>query len=89
MVCSLHRRKVYAMPLYYIDTFDGTAVFDDAGTELADLDAACHHVRAALTKLMSEEAGLGERSRCRADVRDASGRRVLEASLVLTVNSCP
>ncbi|AWN45084.1 hypothetical protein DK419_01010 [Methylobacterium terrae] len=77
------------MPLYYIDTFDGTAILDDEGTELADLDAARDHVRVVLTKLMGEEAGIDERSRCRADVRDASGRRVLEASLVLTVNSCP
>ncbi|WP_171070240.1 DUF6894 family protein [Methylobacterium terricola] len=74
------------MPRYYIDTFDGTATLDDVGTELADLNAARDHVRHVLTKMMREEAGGDGRARCRAQVRDTSGRRVLEASLVLTLD---
>lgn len=77
------------MPRYYVDTFDGTAVLDDVGTEFQDVDAARDYVRLVLTKMMSEEDGVRQSARCRANVRDAEGRRVLEASLVLTMTAGP
>ncbi|AWN55273.1 hypothetical protein [Methylobacterium sp. 17Sr1-1] len=74
------------MPCYYVDRFDGIVVFDDVGVELPDLNAARDYVRAVLTDMMNAESRIGE-ARCRAAVRDASGRRVLEASLVLTMST--
>ncbi|SFV05578.1 hypothetical protein SAMN02799631_04288 [Methylobacterium sp. 174MFSha1.1] len=74
------------MPCYYVDRFDGTVVLDDVGVELPDLNAARDYVRTVLTEMMSAESATGEAARCRAAVRDASGRRVLEASLVLTMS---
>lgn len=75
------------MPRYYVDTFDGTVILDDVGTELPDLDAARDYVRLVLARMMSAEESSRRSARCRANVRDASGRRVLEASLVLTVTA--
>ncbi len=73
------------MPLYYVDRFDGTAVIDDVGVDLPDTHAMRDYVRVVLTEMMRAERCTGEVSRCRASVRDASGRRLLEASLVLTL----
>ncbi|AWB23352.1 hypothetical protein DA075_22655 [Methylobacterium currus] len=77
------------MPLYYVNRFDGIAVIDDVGIELPDLDAARDHVRSVLTEMMNAERWTGGAARCRADVRDASGRPVLEASLILTMSPEP
>lgn len=77
------------MPLYYVDRFDGIAVIDDVGVELPDPDAMRGYVRDVLTEMMSVEACTGEVSRCQASVRDASGRRVLAATLVLTMSPEP
>ena len=74
------------MPLYYVDRFDGIAVIDDVGVDLPDSDAMRDYVRDVLTEMMRGEACTGAVSRCQASVRDASGRRVLEASLVLTIS---
>lgn len=75
------------MPCYYVDRFDDIVVFDDVGVELPDLNAARDYVRAVLTDMMNAESRIGAAARCRAAVRDASGRRVLEASLVLTMST--
>jgi hypothetical protein len=74
------------MPCYYVDRFDGIVVLDDVGVDLPDLSAARDYVRAVLMEMMNAESWSGEAARCRAAVRDASGRRVLEASLVLTMS---
>lgn len=75
------------MPCYYVDRFDGIVVLDDVGVELPDLTAVRHYVRTVLTEMMNAESGTGEAARCRAVVRDTSGRRVIEASLVLTMST--
>ncbi|MGX7703619.1 DUF6894 family protein [Methylobacterium sp. Gmos1] len=75
------------MPCYYVDRVDGTVVIDDVGVELPDTNALLHHVRAVLTEMVTAEQWTGDATRCRAVVRDASGRRVIEASLLLTISS--
>lgn len=73
------------MPLVYVDTFDGVATFDDVGIELADTNAIRDYVRSVLVKMLAAERCGDEGLRCRANVRDASGRQILAASLVLTL----
>ncbi|SEO80033.1 hypothetical protein SAMN04487843_1047 [Methylobacterium sp. ap11] len=73
------------MPLVYVDTFDGVATFDDVGVELADTSAIRDYVRSALVEMLAAEPCGDDGFRCHANVRDASGRQVLAASLVLTL----
>lgn len=73
------------MPIVYVDTFDGVATFDDVGIELADTSAIRDYVRSVLINMLATERCGDDGLRCHANVRDASGRQVLAASLVLTL----
>ena len=75
------------MARYYIDTFNRFAVLDDEGYELRDLGAASAVVRETLAAMMRDEGDKGPIVDLHADVRDASGRRVLTASLRMVIET--
>lgn len=74
------------MPKFFVDTFDGRAVFDDEGYELSNQIEAKDLVQRVLCDLMSCEKVDHHGARLRADVRNEAGALVMTARLVLTID---
>ena len=75
------------MPRFFFDTDDATRfVTDEHGSELADVAAARHFARMALTEMMVDLAREADAARCHAVVRDEAGNRLFTATVALSVD---
>ncbi|MFD0938583.1 DUF6894 family protein [Methylobacterium trifolii] len=74
------------MQRYYFDTFNGVVIFDDEGVMMPDLASAQEEAKRLLAELVHRSAADKDETEFRADVRDETGRRVLTATLLLTLD---
>lgn len=73
------------MPKYFFDTDDGNlAVPDDTGQDLPDAQAARRLALAAFPDMADDHLPDGDRRTFTVRVRDAEGRPIYAAELVLT-----
>jgi hypothetical protein len=74
------------MPRYYFDVHKGDKVsLDDTGLEMDGIDTVWEELAKGLCDLIHELLPNGERTGAVMEVRDETGRRVLTASLSITV----
>ncbi|MBB2961181.1 DUF6894 family protein [Methylobacterium sp. R2-1] len=73
------------MPRYYIDTYDRLAFIDDEGHNLPNEAAARALVQRSLVAMAAEQAATRSSTHLRAEVRDEAGKRVVAASVTVSV----
>jgi hypothetical protein len=88
---ELYPRCFQSMPLYFFDTDDGRMpITDDEGLELEGVQAARLQAQSALADIARDVVpGDGFHRTMTARVRDETGRTVLRATLVLTIEMEP
>ena len=77
------------MPKFFVDTFDGRAIFDEEGYDLPDNKAVKDLVHIVLSGRMSRENTDSTGTRLRADVRNADGKLIMTARLTMTIDEFP